>query len=617
MDKTGVDRRLKLCVVQLDGIPRARTKRDNLWIPAEPLAELTESARPERFLPRLSVQRLFAIDRKDAYEKIETLSEEATKNRLIEILSFLRCHAVDVAVFPEYSTPIASLPELIEFSRGRAVVAGLEYIRGPKQAEYLGKISADQRIIENAAQCNMSVLAADGRVYFIAKQCDSDNEMIKPGSGPIVEEVELNGRKVRLGVAVCMDYLRREEVLRQQGAEIVCIPARSSGREIFKPDAPRDYVRLFSNSAAYGGSQVMIPGLGGALVDELGSMPIEPKFEAAVLVAYDQYPKRPSSLVSPNNQLLLRAGIIEDVPPNEVELNAIADLKAYLEEDDLPVAQIQRKLASWLGQIPTGSPLGQILEVYREHLALENEDAQIETLVCSHLKLGPGNGPRAIRQRQAKYILSQLGSLPGDKPAGEARDAYLKLASTADHYDTEHRAIVAMPAEILATAPSIRDSPNCVTTDDDDSQADIKYADPSNFEPFGADSQVYSVEAEQLLKCRDIEAEAKRVLSAARNLATSASPSDLQVVSRTCRLRVAAVADLLIELTSLAPARSDLEWINATGLVTQALAQLESKLPSSHGEARSAMTWSAGREPLIDMAIELHKATVTLRTLAE
>jgi predicted amidohydrolase len=612
MDKTGVDQRLKLCVVQLDGIPRARTKRDNLWIPAEPLAGLTESVRPERILPRLSIQRLFAADRKDVYEKIETLSEEATNNRLMEILSFLRCHAVDVAVFPEYSTPITSLPELIEFSRGRAVVAGLEYIRGSKQAEYLAKIAADQRITENAAQRNMSVLVADGRVYFIAKEFHADNETIKSGSGPIVEEVELNGRKVRLGVAVCIDYLRREEVLRDRGAEIVCIPARSSGREIFKPDAPRDYVRLFSNAAAYGGSQVMIPDLGGALVNELGSMPIEPKFEAAVLVAYDQYPKRPSSLVSPNNQLLLRAGIIEDVPSNGVELNAIADLKAYLEEDELPVAQIQRKLTSWLGQIPTESPLGQILEVYREHLALENEDDQIDTLVCSHLKLGPGNGPSAIRQRQAEYIISQLGSLPGDKPTGEARDAYQRLASTADNYDTAHRVIVAMPAEILAT-----ESPNCVTTDDDDSQSDIQFADPSNFEPFGADSQVYSVEAEQLLKCRDIEAEAKRVLSATRNLATSASPSDLQVASRTCRLRVAAVADLLIELTGLSPARSDLEWINATGLVTQALAQLESKLPSSHSEARSAMTWSAGREPLIDMAIELHKATVTLRTLAE
>ena len=53
--------------------------------------------------------------------------------------------------------------------------------------------------------------------------------MIRPGTGPIVEEVDLRGRKVSLGVAVCMDYLRLEEEAREQEPEILCIPAYSPG----------------------------------------------------------------------------------------------------------------------------------------------------------------------------------------------------------------------------------------------------------------------------------------------------------------------------------------------------------------------------------------------------
>jgi len=39
--------------------------------------------------------------------------------------------------------------------------------------------------------------------------------------------VDLRGRKVNLGVAVCMDYLRLEEEAREQEPEILCIPAYS------------------------------------------------------------------------------------------------------------------------------------------------------------------------------------------------------------------------------------------------------------------------------------------------------------------------------------------------------------------------------------------------------
>ena len=55
----------------------------------------------------------------------------------------------------------------------------------------------------------------------------------------------------------------------------------------------------------------MVPALPGVMTDELGVEPIQAGFEAVILIAYDRYPKRPTGLISTNNQLLLRAEIIE------------------------------------------------------------------------------------------------------------------------------------------------------------------------------------------------------------------------------------------------------------------------------------------------------------------
>lgn len=122
---------------------------------------------------------------------------------------------------------------------------------------------------------------------------------------------------------------------------------------------------------------------------------------------------------------------------------------------------------------------------------------------------------------------------------------------------------------------------------------------------------------ERLRICQDIENGAQRVLNAMSGLTASASPDDLRNAAQTCRLRVAAVTDLLSQLKDLTPARSDFEWINVTGIVARDLAQLQEILPSDDSKARSVMTWSAGRSPLAEMATALHEATISLRRLAE
>lgn len=624
MKAPGLDRRLRLCVVQLDGIPRAYTSRHNLWVPAEPLVDPGDPAKLARSLPRLSTQRLFAADKQDVYKKVDEQSQSAAASHLKEILSFLRGHDVDVAVFPEYLTPINCLPELVDFSRGRAVVAGLEHVRGHSQAAYLVEMSGGQKELGELLQHNVSVLVAAGRIHLITKKRPSAAETIQPGTGPIVKEVDLRGRKVSLGVAVCMDYLRLEEEAREQEPEILCIPAYSPGLKPFKPDAPRDYVRLFSNGAVYGGSQIMIPELPGVMTDELGVQPIKAGFEAVILVAYDRYPKRPTGLLGTNNQLLLRAEVVERTPANRAALNALEDLAAYAAAEDRPVAQLQKLLTSWLGQISAEGPIGQIFEVYRDILAQGTEDARIDALACSHLTLEPGNRPSAVRRKQAEYIISQLRTLTGNKPIGEAEDEYSrllhKLPEVASNavilHGAEHAVISQHPlAETVIADLGIRDV--SASSGDIDSYANIRSISSDTFDPFNADLGIYPVKAERLRICQDIESGAQKVLSAMSGLTASASPEDLQTAAQSCRLRVAAVADLLTQLTGLTPARSDFEWINAVGVVARNIAQLQEKLPSDDSKAQTVMAWSAGRSPLAGMATALHEATISLRRLAE
>ena len=135
---------------------------------------------------------------------------------------------------------------------------------------------------------------------------------MEPGTGPITRTLRLGTREVRLGVAVCMDYLRCEETVREQAAEILCIPAYTGTVTPFRPDAPRDHVRLLANCARYGGSTIMTTGLANdALGDNLGVRPVARGHEAIIMIEFDRFRPRPEGLNTPLNRLVLRSEIIE------------------------------------------------------------------------------------------------------------------------------------------------------------------------------------------------------------------------------------------------------------------------------------------------------------------
>lgn len=419
---------LRLCVVQLDGIPRARNA-DGLWVPAEPLADSIRISHSDDHLQEVSAARLFAGDVPDAYREIQDLATQATSSRVSEVLTFLAEHTTDVVVFPESLMPPSCLPALVEFSNGRAVVAGLGYVRNQSEAEYLAAIADRDVSADILRNRNVSVLVENGRVHVVTKRSMSTDEIADEGDGPLVRSLTIRGRQIRLAVAVCMDHLQWEHTAREQKADIVCIPAYSQTVRPFTPDAPRDHVRLLANCATHGGSQIMIPALSNPLASDLGVRPIAAGYEAVIIVEYDSYPHKPTSLRRPENRLVLRSEIIERSSVSATAVTAIRAFNAELE----PVAAdplLRANVVSWLEKVSEDSPLGEALRVYESSLAQEFDDHHLRTLADTHLTVEAGGRREAVRGRQARFVVERLQRLKESgvkKPMGRAIDTYSEL----------------------------------------------------------------------------------------------------------------------------------------------------------------------------------------------
>lgn len=364
---------LRLCVVQLDGIPRAFSQHHSLWIPAKPLVDPYGLSKTNKNVEEVSVRKLFASSDRQAYQRIQDCSTEAIANHLKKVLIFLARQRVDVVVFPEYLIPISCLDDLIKFSLARAVVAGLEQIRNMDQATELAKASNIALSPQDLLQRNVSVLVTDGRVHIVTKRFPATHETALPGAGPLVKEVRLRGRQVKIAVAVCLDYLRSGEEIRH--AEIVCIPAYSRSLPPFEPDAPRDNVKLLSNCAGYGGSQIIMSGLRDPLTGPLGVQPISKGYEAVVIAEFDRFLQWPTPLRRSENRLVVRAEIIERNATNQAVLTAIRNVLGSRGPSDL-VARSEA-LTGLLDQLGQKGPLAEALAAYRDLLAQDSDDPRL------------------------------------------------------------------------------------------------------------------------------------------------------------------------------------------------------------------------------------------------
>jgi tetratricopeptide (TPR) repeat protein len=415
---------LRLATVQLDFVPWLRTN-SGAWWPAEPL--ITPDGREPA--PELTVRKLIARDSRSAYRAVEEIAAEAIADRLEEVLRFLAEWEVDLAVLPEYALPATCLPALVDYARGRAIVAGLEYVRNADAARALAELDPSvppDKLIER----NVSVLVVDGAVSLVTKERLAQPESATPGSGVHYQDVTLNGRQVRLCVAICMDFLHLPAQGQGQQVDVVCVPALTETVPPFLGDAPR-IATILANVARHGGSRIGMPLPPGPLTNQLGSLPIGPGREGITVVDYDDHARKPSSLRRVENALVARAEVIEDDAAHAPAVRAVGELtdEAW---HGLSLDERQDRVSDRLGGLPADGPLAQSLAAYLDSLAQGMEDSAAYVWATGHLIVRPGNGPAAVRQRQAQYVLDLLRTSAG-AGLGRADDAYTAVVGLPPH----------------------------------------------------------------------------------------------------------------------------------------------------------------------------------------
>ena len=359
--------------------------------------------------------------------------------KLSEILTFVSDQGAHIVVLPEYVVPSSGLETLVGFSRECVIVAGMGVLRNADEAAAVATRAADT-VSGDLVGRNTSILVEHERVHLITKRVPAEGEVITEGVGPRVIDTVVSGRDVRVGVAVCLDYLRYEEELRDQGADCVCIPAFSANVDEFTPLAPRDYVRLFANCSAFGGSSVFASGLSSpAFATDIGVRPLPRGTEGVIIVDFEGPLTRPSALRPPRNAVVARAAVIERGVDNGVAMDVVRQLGEIVGRLDLSVG----------GLPPVGNSLGEQSTRWLEHLdastailrdavielrraaAQEIDDNVLYGILGRHLTIAAGGSTTSIRAKQARFVKQRIGQLISSNlevpSAGAALDAYSEV----------------------------------------------------------------------------------------------------------------------------------------------------------------------------------------------
>jgi predicted amidohydrolase len=438
---------VRLCVIQIDGLPQATTEHDSLWMPSEPLIDPVSLKGPPT--ATVSAAHVFAASAGDSarniLRKIHEIASDLMRGRLSEVLTFVTDHEADVILLPEYLVPVSCLDLLVGFSRGRAVVAGLGVVRNDDEAEILLARAVRPTDAADLVGRNVAVLVVDERVHMFTKRSPAEHESATPGTGPAVVSLNLGDRPVKVGVAVCMDYLQHQSDLFDGDPDIVCIPAFSANIDAFRPDAPRDYVRMFANCAAHGGSTIFAPSIRGpAFADAGGVRPLASASEGVIMIEWDRAESKPTSLRRTENRLVLRSAVIERDTAHAVSLEAVRQLTDLQDRSaHTSVPDLGERLSRWLTHIDDLAPLREALEEYRRSVAQELVDPALYALLSTHVTVADGGRNVAVRAAQARFVTQRISELVGSgiavPSAGLALDAYAEIAATAPRSsDTLH-----------------------------------------------------------------------------------------------------------------------------------------------------------------------------------
>jgi len=305
---------LRVAAVQLDFQPVTRTP-DGAWLIDEPIANITQdNVGKDSYLYTLSGH---DSRNRDIYDRLMTQSRtdyiDNLRIKLKEIMTFCFRQKVDLVVFPEYSLPINVVDILRSFSTKMAIVAGLGYLQY-SDIEIAKEYGFDISHISHAN--NVAALLSPTKNILFAKKYPATNEQIESGDGKLLDTtIELEKGEYSIGGAICLDYIRERTHIERDKPKLVIIPALTKNIEEFVDETPRDYIRVFANHAAYGGTYIGLAGIKGlSFVDKNGTTPLPKGVEGIIIVDLD--PDQPylqvvpSTTFTPDHRLVARANLI-------------------------------------------------------------------------------------------------------------------------------------------------------------------------------------------------------------------------------------------------------------------------------------------------------------------
>jgi hypothetical protein len=264
-------RATRMTCVQMSALRQSRISAQSAnWLPDEPLAGVNSLA---SFDPEWSLDKLEKIDSKTTFKDLQTqcrsLYVENIRKKVEQILTFCVELNSDLVVFPEYSIPVEVIETLVKFSEQMLIVAGVGFVRESEQKIF--KYHNLNPLPKNGN--NVAVVLGPNVKSVVSKKHAADGETMIAGVG--IEAFEIGGG-VRAAVAICRDFLvdGSAQSSGASGPHVVAIPALSQAVDAFTNDAPRDFVRIFSNHSDLGGSAIHVPNLTfPAFVNNYGTLP--------------------------------------------------------------------------------------------------------------------------------------------------------------------------------------------------------------------------------------------------------------------------------------------------------------------------------------------------------
>jgi hypothetical protein len=419
---------LKLAAVQLSVVPFGVGPNGSGWIPNEP--GIWPIGRDTDVLPLRALNELPSI--RQLRLSNEKRLVDLVHVRLQQVLSFLDESGVDLCVFPEYSLPCdeETLKLLAGFSQRMVIVAGLGTPR-PQGVSFL------ESFVDEPVRPTNNVVAVFGPEsrHIVTKLNPAAGEQIEPGTGPRLLTLPTPLGPLKLGVAVCKDYVVDGQSGASFGAkpDVVAIPALTSASDPFHPGDARDFPRVFANGAAAGRSNVFASGVSGPFVEKQLPLALPAGSEGIIAVDWNGAIERPTGVLKEDNSVFLRASLIARADGGPAR-DIIANMRS-LAESSYATGMIEA-VPRWLRFLHDKPALAILRDAVEEFYLAASDDILNERLVDllgSHVVSVDTISPIDLKYQLLAKAASELERLAAaNLPDNQYRSALQGAQSYAD-----------------------------------------------------------------------------------------------------------------------------------------------------------------------------------------